>query len=501
MDYSEKTNNDSLVYAQWEAIHNPALIGKMFQSDEDGASNDPEMLPEDIITILDSIRNSNIDMEEIISLTEFSLSEGVTYDLDQGILNFEFIKMQLGGLMKTKGVDGNNEPYEELYISPSDFTFESADDSWQNWEQGIEGHVTKFAFLKYDKNEDGSFTKSDDEAINFLVYGRQTQTVKAFIEGDDIPNIEFPCEICGRELKMDLERLKLIFGTTNTNATSSAVDAFNTAFMNEDIQFNTCIKQAHFFSQCYVESSEFTDFDEDYQYRLTSIYSTFGNQSAPNQSYLTLYNQDFWDKNEHLDYIGSNKCTHRYMQEDTTGTDKSIRHKGVGELSRTRSGMTIKFPETFELDEERNYFHANILSSEDQLEKGKNLFNLVYSDVEGNGDFNSGEGWKYRGRGIIQVTRKDNYNAVSKIMNEKFNLTIDIEKESDLNKFSEDIKYAIYSSVAWFYNRFKPLSILDDMSSEEVTEMVNSRSLEETKRKDKYDDLIENLNLYMCIWE
>jgi hypothetical protein len=41
MDYpsagSGTTGNDSLVYAQWEAIHNPALIGKMFQSDEDGA--------------------------------------------------------------------------------------------------------------------------------------------------------------------------------------------------------------------------------------------------------------------------------------------------------------------------------------------------------------------------------------------------------------------------------------------------------------------------------
>nr|MDA3906526.1 hypothetical protein [Bacteroidales bacterium] len=41
MDYpsadSGTTGNDSLVYAQWEAIHNPAIIGKKFQSDEDGA--------------------------------------------------------------------------------------------------------------------------------------------------------------------------------------------------------------------------------------------------------------------------------------------------------------------------------------------------------------------------------------------------------------------------------------------------------------------------------
>jgi hypothetical protein len=51
MDYpsagSGTTGNDSLVYAQWEAIHNPAIIGKKFQSDEDGAaviSSDPWVL-------------------------------------------------------------------------------------------------------------------------------------------------------------------------------------------------------------------------------------------------------------------------------------------------------------------------------------------------------------------------------------------------------------------------------------------------------------------------
>lgn len=38
MDYGSSANNDSLVYAQWEAIHNPAIIGKLFQSDEDGAA-------------------------------------------------------------------------------------------------------------------------------------------------------------------------------------------------------------------------------------------------------------------------------------------------------------------------------------------------------------------------------------------------------------------------------------------------------------------------------
>ena len=61
------------------------------------------------------------------------------------------------------------------------------------------------------------------------------------------------------------------------------------------------------------------------------------------------------------------------------------------------------------------YFPNNL--NESYAKQPEKIANRVYGSRMGNGDETSGDGWKYRGRGALQLTGKANYEAFSKFLN------------------------------------------------------------------------------------
>lgn len=60
------------------------------------------------------------------------------------------------------------------------------------------------------------------------------------------------------------------------------------------------------------------------------------------------------------------------------------------------------------------YFKNAGRSAASYARKPESIANVVYANRMGNGSTASGDGWKFRGRGYIQLTGKDNYVAFSK---------------------------------------------------------------------------------------
>ncbi|TAN68142.1 MAG: glycoside hydrolase family 19 protein [Methylobacter sp.] len=144
-------------------------------------------------------------------------------------------------------------------------------------------------------------------------------------------------------------------------------------------------------------------------------------------------------------------------------------------LNYSSDGLKKTFPK---------YFPDNLADSyAGQPEK---IASRVYADRMGNGDEASQEGYKYRGRGYIQLTGKDNYGAFDKSVDD------DILNNPD----AVAAKYALLSA-AWFWNSRSLNTSADKGSSDavvtEITKKVNGGII-------GLDDRIKYFNEYYALF-
>lgn len=112
------------------------------------------------------------------------------------------------------------------------------------------------------------------------------------------------------------------------------------------------------------------------------------------------------------------------------------------------------------------------------------IANRVYASRMGNGDEASGDGWKYRGRGLIQLTGHDNYEKFASTLN----MTID-----------ECVTYAATNlgaadSAGWFWkeNGLNVYADKGDMLG--LTKRINGGILGISERVDRYNVALKVLS-------
>jgi putative chitinase len=133
----------------------------------------------------------------------------------------------------------------------------------------------------------------------------------------------------------------------------------------------------------------------------------------------------------------------------------------VENLNYTPQGLlsTSPFKSRLTLAEAKKYGRTATQKANQQM-----IANIGYANRNGNGNIASGDGWKYRGRGFIQLTGKANYEAYKRYSGH------DVINNPDL-LFQTGIAV---DCAAWFFSVYKKLNPLADANlMTAITKSVN----------------------------
>lgn len=124
----------------------------------------------------------------------------------------------------------------------------------------------------------------------------------------------------------------------------------------------------------------------------------------------------------------------------------------VENLNYDAQRLRAVFGRYFTSDEAARYAH-----------KPEAIANRVYAHRLGNGNEASGDGWRYRGRGLIQITGRANYDACGR------GLGLDLLAEPAL--LEHPIQAA--RSAAWFWHSRNLNKLADARDIEAITRRIN----------------------------
>ena len=123
------------------------------------------------------------------------------------------------------------------------------------------------------------------------------------------------------------------------------------------------------------------------------------------------------------------------------------------------------------------YFSKAGRNAADYAKQPEKIANVIYANRMGNGDTASGDGFKFRGRGVIQLTGRDNYTA--------FGLSIGL-MANDVIDYVQTKKGAL-ESACWYWNSRKINLACDEKDIVKMTKLVNGGTIGLEDRRSHYE--------------
>lgn len=123
------------------------------------------------------------------------------------------------------------------------------------------------------------------------------------------------------------------------------------------------------------------------------------------------------------------------------------------------------------------YFSKAGRNAAEYEKKPEKIANVIYASRMGNGDTASGDGYKFRGRGIIQLTGRDNYTNFGKSIGKSPEEVIEYLKTLD----------GALESACWYWNSRKLNDACDANDITKMTKLVNGGTIGLEDRKKHYE--------------
>ena len=137
-------------------------------------------------------------------------------------------------------------------------------------------------------------------------------------------------------------------------------------------------------------------------------------------------------------------------------------------LNYSAEGLSKVFPKRFPSVDAAQPYHR-------QPEK---IANKIYADRMGNGPEASGEGFKFRGRGAIQLTGKDNYSKFANSIGKSLDETV---------AYTETLEGAI-ESACWFWKTHNLNTYCDNNDIVGMTKVINGGTIGLEDRKHHFEN-------------